>query len=510
MKNKRKENAVSEILGMMLLLFIVVLTFSLIYYYINSDSGPAPQTYVNLIGSINGENITLAHKGGESLDAKDPITFIVAGEKRSYLIADYLIDENGNGKWDFGEHILYNFTVNLSCLDQFEFIGVQAINNYGNDIEFQGPVFTNYRSDVGLFVEVSDPFPQLYDIIYITVSVWCFGGDVDGAGGVKINCTLPAGLDFISYTAEQGTYDSASGIWNLGNLLVENSPVNLIIEAQVNAMPYHEPTQLGLVFEGSEYTSGSVSVWQNTYLSGLRFALNDDTIFPHDDSIELTIVTCGGESPPLAVVVLPPTIITESNYHTIGQDLRNTPYPGGYAPISSGIRLITDQLYHSVNFIREKRQLVLIVSSGNPDCFWDEATGDGYGGLVSGDKAQVEMDTIRAADYLNVTFEFNEENDELDAITVAKTVEFRNSTFFNESIVMPQPGNIYDITNPISQSGWVFEVEPGKDEFQEAFSLILRMLLNSIKITVSVDETTTLDYHSYNDCYEIHIQPQFV
>jgi len=511
MRNKRNHNAVSELLGTMLLLFIAVAAFSVIYFYLASDNGPAPQTYVTLVGEIDAENVVLTHKGGESLDAKDTISFTVGGEKRPYLIEEYLIDTNGNGKWDLGEKIVYDdFIVDLHYLDQYEFVDVQAIDGFSNTMEFHGPIFTNYRSDVGLLVKVNNSFPGQYQLINITINAWCNGGDVAAAGGVKINCSLPASLDFVSYSAEQGTYNNVSGMWNLGNLLVEDSPVNLSIIARVVEVPYHDPAQLGLIFEGSEYTSGSVSVWQNTYLNGLKFALDDGTIFPHDGSVELTVVSCGGESLPLAKVELSPTIITESNCHPIGQDLRNTPYPGGYAPISSGIRLVTDQMYHSANFITGKRQVVLIVTSGNPDCIWDKTTAGGYGGIVTSDKTQVKIDTINAGEYLNSRFEFNESNDELNAIAVAKTVDLRNSTLFNESIVIPKPGNIYNITTPITQPGWVFEVEPGKDEFQEAFSLIIKMLLNSIKFKVFIDDSTTIDPNPNNNYYEIHIQPIFV
>ena len=127
-----------------------------------------------------------------------------------------------------------------------------------------------------------------------------------------------------------------------------------------------------------------------------------------------------------------------------------------------------------------------------------------------GNIPQVEEDTINAAEHLNATIDFNMENDELNAITVAKTVNLRNSTFLNESIVMPIPGNIYDINNPIVHPGWVFEVEPGKDEFQEAFSLIIKMLLNSIRLQVNLDSSTTIDPNNSNDISTIIIQPSFV
>ena len=134
MRNKRNKNAVSEVLGTMLLLSIAVIAFSIIYFYLLSDDGPAPQTYVNLVGDITADNIRLIHKGGEPLDAKDKISFTIAGEKRSYLIEDYLNDTNSNGKWDLGEKILYNFIVDLDHLDQYEFIDVQAIDGISNAI----------------------------------------------------------------------------------------------------------------------------------------------------------------------------------------------------------------------------------------------------------------------------------------------------------------------------------------------------------------------------------------
>ena len=277
---------------------------------------------------------------------------------------------------------------------------------------------------------------------------------------------------------------------------------------QVISISYHEFTQFGLILDGSSDTSGSVSVWQNTYLDGIRFAMNDENIFPHDDSVELTIVTCGGSSPPQANVLLDPTIINESNYHSIAQDLPNTPYPGGYAPISSGIRLAADQIYYSDYFNKEFRQIFLIVSSGNPDCIWNDTIGDGYGADYSTDDLLVQADTIDAVDYLNSTINFDDDTDELNAVTVAKTVDFRNSTFFNSSIVMPKPGHIYDINNLILYPGWVFEVESGKADFQESIDIILQTLLSSINLQVKLQGSTTIDTNIKNNNVIITINPQ--
>ena len=41
----------------------------------------------------------------------------------------------------------------------------------------------------------------------------------DTANGINVTDQIPAGLTFNSYTASQGTYDSTTGIWNVGTLL---------------------------------------------------------------------------------------------------------------------------------------------------------------------------------------------------------------------------------------------------------------------------------------------------
>jgi hypothetical protein len=197
-----------------------------------------------------------------------------------------------------------------------------------------------------------------------------------------------------------------------------------------------------------------------------------------------------------------------------GQGFRNDDCTGGKAAISSAIRLITDKMFNSENYTEEQKQIILIVSSGNPQCIWDEEspanTADIYAGKFTSDKTQVQEDTIAAAQYLNLTFDFNESNDELNAMTIAKDIIYRNSTFFNASIVMPQPGNIYSMENPIVEPGWVFEVDLGKNSFQEAFNLILQMVFNSISMQVFVEDSTTIDPNSNNDYFFIRIQPVFV
>ena len=57
----------------------------------------------------------------------------------------------------------------------------------------------------------------------------------DTASGVKITDLLPDGLKLLSYTVSQGTYNSITGIWDIGNLNVNGTSVlTLVVQALQN------------------------------------------------------------------------------------------------------------------------------------------------------------------------------------------------------------------------------------------------------------------------------------
>src|SRR5262249_38493084 len=52
--------------------------------------------------------------------------------------------------------------------------------------------------------------------------------------GVQVSDLLPAGLAFVSATPSQGTYDSAAGLWSVGDL-ANSAAATLQIQATVNS-----------------------------------------------------------------------------------------------------------------------------------------------------------------------------------------------------------------------------------------------------------------------------------
>ena len=108
MKENKSKDAVSEILGTVLLLAMAVALFAVIYIIVFSITITTTPPIVNLVGSLDGENVIIEHHGGESLDSGVNIIVTIGGERHAINISSNLSDSNGNGKWDNGERIVYS------------------------------------------------------------------------------------------------------------------------------------------------------------------------------------------------------------------------------------------------------------------------------------------------------------------------------------------------------------------------------------------------------------------
>jgi FlaG/FlaF family flagellin (archaellin) len=95
---KGNDNAVSEIIGELMVLFITVAIFGLLIVVVNGMIN-RPHTDIVSIGAANNSStVLLTHMGGDSIDFGH-IGVIVNGNQITYARAD----GNGNGRWDLGE-----------------------------------------------------------------------------------------------------------------------------------------------------------------------------------------------------------------------------------------------------------------------------------------------------------------------------------------------------------------------------------------------------------------------
>ncbi len=109
MKKMRTRQAISEVVGVFLLLGITISLFSFLNYIVFSFSFDSSAPSVNLIGSIDKANntINIQHSGGESLDGNISIVVTVGSHTYQRTAKEILLDTNSDNKWDFGETVRF-------------------------------------------------------------------------------------------------------------------------------------------------------------------------------------------------------------------------------------------------------------------------------------------------------------------------------------------------------------------------------------------------------------------
>jgi len=108
MKLKRMDNAITQIMGTTLLLLIALACLSMVYTYVLSYPLPESTVYTEIIGSIEENNITLLHCGGDSLDLDTKIIIHKGNSTEFNTVGNYLDSKaKNNGFWNIGERLFY-------------------------------------------------------------------------------------------------------------------------------------------------------------------------------------------------------------------------------------------------------------------------------------------------------------------------------------------------------------------------------------------------------------------
>jgi uncharacterized repeat protein (TIGR02543 family) len=111
-KQRRSSQAVSEVLDIVLLLGIAMALFAILYFVVFSYPFSPQTPSVHLLGTVNGNNITIANLGGKSLSLDTEVFLTIDGNPISVKVGDesYLRDTNHNHLWDIGEEFVYSKT----------------------------------------------------------------------------------------------------------------------------------------------------------------------------------------------------------------------------------------------------------------------------------------------------------------------------------------------------------------------------------------------------------------
>src|SRR5262249_55965910 len=86
------------------------------------------------------------------------------------------------------------------------------------------------QANLAILKSVDQSRPNVGDTITFTITLSNSGPN--SATGVTVSDLLPSGLQFVSATPSAGTYDDASGLWDVGTVS-PTTPQTLIIEATV-------------------------------------------------------------------------------------------------------------------------------------------------------------------------------------------------------------------------------------------------------------------------------------
>jgi len=159
MKTKRANNAVSEIIGVILLLAMAVALFSTVYLFVMHDaldiSENSPPS-VTVLGTIGGGDIILEHRGGEALSLDTEIMITISGIVYNMTVGDLLDDESkADGKWSVGEKLSYGPSMDITGRQ----VGILIIDVNSGSMVMQGTLqegetsvdpiaITRYATDV--------------------------------------------------------------------------------------------------------------------------------------------------------------------------------------------------------------------------------------------------------------------------------------------------------------------------------------------------------------------------
>ena len=107
-KKSRSNQAVSEVLDIVLLLGITIGLFAFLNYIVFSYSFNDSSPSVSLIGSIDNNMINIEHNGGESLEGNTTNVIItIESDVYQNTSRELLRDVNGDNKWNIGEIVQF-------------------------------------------------------------------------------------------------------------------------------------------------------------------------------------------------------------------------------------------------------------------------------------------------------------------------------------------------------------------------------------------------------------------
>ena len=132
LKKIGSHKAVSEVIGVVLLLAITVSLFAILNFYVFHFSFGTSVPSVDLIGTIDKANKTIyiEHNGGESLEGNMNIIITIGSTVYQNTSNELLLDVNADNKWNFCEVVRFDSPESLTD----KYIRVMVVDPTANAI----------------------------------------------------------------------------------------------------------------------------------------------------------------------------------------------------------------------------------------------------------------------------------------------------------------------------------------------------------------------------------------
>jgi len=116
---KKKNSAVSEVLGTVLILAISVVILASVYIAAFSLPAPSRAPVVNAVGmTANDQDIIISHQGGDNLALDSILVLTVGGKDITYKIEDLMDPEDTkDGFWNIGEDLVFSHDIRQLQVD---------------------------------------------------------------------------------------------------------------------------------------------------------------------------------------------------------------------------------------------------------------------------------------------------------------------------------------------------------------------------------------------------------